>query len=70
MNISLRKTLLQEVINSSTSLINNHKRLWLQRNRTGRLWRSVEIIENLIKFARLKLQDLVRGEKNEGEICD
>jgi len=69
-NISLRKTLLQEVINSSTSLINNHKRLWLQRNRTGGLWRSVEIIENLIKFARLKLQDLVRGEKNEDEICD
>ena len=62
-NISLRKTLLQEVINSSTSLINNHKRLWLQRNRTGGLWRSVEIIENLIKFARLKLQDLVRGER-------
>ena len=59
-----RIKLLEEVINSTNGLILNHQNLWLERNRSGGLKNSVQIIENLVAFAKIQLQDLIiRGEE-------
>lgn len=68
-NIDKRINYLKEAIDSKELLIKKHHELWLQRNKTGGLLRSSQVIEKLIYFANIKFKELIiRGEEDEVEI--
>lgn len=67
LNINERISYLEEVIASKEQLINEQKRLWLARNKSGGLTSSLSYLEKFVQFAEITLNYLTeRGELNEG----
>ena len=64
-DINDRIELLEEVLASKDQLINEQRRLWLYRNKSGGLISSLSYLERFINFASQTLNYLRRGKENE-----
>lgn len=65
-DICVRVKYLKELISSENRLIENHRSLWLARNRIGGLDDSLSHIKKFVEFSKLKLEDL----QNRGEVYE
>lgn len=65
-DIDVRVKYLNELISSEKRLIENHRNLWLARNRHGGLDDSTSHINKLVEFSKIKLEDL----QNRGEVYE
>lgn len=64
-SLERRLSLLESVLSLKKTVLDEQKRLWLARNKSGNLNDTLSYLETFFKFSELTYQHLLRGDKDE-----